>query len=193
MLDERRHLVGAVALGGRRHALAVDARCCGRPRVRRPRIDHVGHLVGRDRVAGAEAHGVAAVEIHVGAGAEQRGGGERQDRRPRTYFETWRSPLATSRMWPIGGAEPSERPLMRRSIGTVISAWPSRKNSAIVRRLRGVERRAQHVAGTRRAHDARRHDDDEVGFLLLVGGAARERAEHRHVGEPGQLLLVRRC
>ena len=80
---------------------------------------------------------------------------------------------------------------MRRSIGTVISDWPSRKNSASFAGRVRVERRAQHVAGAGRAHDARRHDDDEVGFFLLVGGAARERAEDRHVGEPGQLLLVR--
>src|SRR5689334_15195847 len=31
----------------------------------------------------------------------------------------------------------------------------------VVRRPRGVERRAQHVSRARRAHDARRHDDDE--------------------------------
>src|ERR1041385_2216466 len=60
----------------------------------------------------------------------------------------------------------------------------------IVRGLGGIERRAQHVTRARRTYQARRHDDDEVGFILLVGGAARERAEHRHVGKPGQLLLI---
>src|SRR5262245_2002741 len=61
----------------------------------------------------------------------------------------------------------------------------------IVRRLGAVERRAQHVAGAGRAHQTRRYDDDEVGFFLLIRGAAGERADHRHVGNPGQLLLVR--
>src|ERR1700741_3169550 len=60
----------------------------------------------------------------------------------------------------------------------------------IVRRLCAVERRAQHVAGPGGAHKVRRHDDDEVGFLLLKGGAARECAEHRHVANPRELLLV---
>src|SRR5690242_4739095 len=41
----------------------------------------------------------------------------------------------------------------------------------IVRRLRCIERRAQHVTGAGRTHQPRRHDDDEVGFILLVGGA----------------------
>src|SRR5438105_11516511 len=62
----------------------------------------------------------------------------------------------------------------------------------IVRWPRAVERRAQHVTGTSRAREARRDDDDEVGFLLLIRGAARERAEDRHIGEPRQLFLVRR-
>src|SRR5436305_3073274 len=47
----------------------------------------------------------------------------------------------------------------------------------VIRRLRVVERRAQHVARTGRAHQTRRHDDDEVGFLLLEGCAACARAE----------------
>src|ERR1041385_3293083 len=38
----------------------------------------------------------------------------------------------------------------------------------VVRRLRAVERRAQHVAGAGRADETRRYDDDEVGFLLLI-------------------------
>src|SRR4029077_7993707 len=62
----------------------------------------------------------------------------------------------------------------------------------IVRGARAVERRAQHVAGTGRAHEARGDDDDEIGFFLLIRRAARERAEDRHVGKPGQLLLVGR-
>src|SRR6185295_7456777 len=62
----------------------------------------------------------------------------------------------------------------------------------VVRRPRCVERRAQHVAGPRRPHEARRHDDDEVGLFLLIGRAARERAKDRHVGEPGKLTLIDR-
>src|SRR4029077_9253232 len=73
------HLVGAVALRCRRHPLAVigDVAVTG---VRRPRVDHMDDLVGGDRIAGREAHGIAPVEIHVGAGAEQRSRGKRQDR-----------------------------------------------------------------------------------------------------------------
>src|SRR3954449_3109230 len=63
---------------------------------------------------------------------------------------------------------------------------------SIVGRARAIERRAQHVAGAGRAHQVRRHDDDEIGLFLLIRGAARERAEDRHVGEPRQLLLVSR-
>src|SRR4051812_43811656 len=62
----------------------------------------------------------------------------------------------------------------------------------IVRRARIVERRAQHVTGTGRAHEVWRDDDDQVGLSLLIRGAACERAEDRHVREPRQLLLVRR-
>src|SRR4029078_9680058 len=60
-----------------------------------------------------------------------------------------------------------------------------------VRRPRAIERRAQRVARAGRAHQARRHDDHEIGFFLLISGATHQRAEHRHVGQPRQLLLVR--
>ena len=69
------------------------------------------------------------------------------------------------------------------------SALAHQEEVDVVRRQRGVERRLEGVAGPRRAHQARRHDDGEVGFLLLIGRAAEQRAEHRHVAEPGQLLL----
>src|SRR4051812_22984588 len=69
---------------------------------------------------------------------------------------------------------------------------PEQEEIRIVGGPRAVERRAQHVTGTCRAHEARRHDDDEVCFLLLVRGAAGQRTEHRHVGKPGELLLVLR-
>src|SRR3954452_13042902 len=38
----------------------------------------------------------------------------------------------------------------------------------VVRRLCGIERCAQHVTRTGRAHEARRYDDDEIGFTLLI-------------------------
>src|SRR5688572_26531527 len=69
-------------------------------------------------------------------------------------------------------------------------ALSEQEKLGIVRRLRAIERRAQHVAGAGRAHEARRHDDDEVGFLFLIGGAARQRAQDRHIAQPRQLLLV---
>ena len=96
-------------------------------------------------------------------------------------------------MWPIGGGAAvgaALEPALHRHGDFRLA---EQEEFRIVRRPRAVERRAQHVAGAGRAHEARRHDDDEVGLFLLVRGAARERAEHRHVGEPGQLLLVRRC
>ena len=122
-----------------------------------------------------EGHGVAPVEIHVGAGAEQRRA-QRQDRSQYPQGLSVRD-MALS----LGNVEDvadRRRRAVRAaldaaSIGTVISRWPSRKNSGSFAGCGGVERRAQHVAGPRRAHQARRHDDDEVGFLLLVDGAAR--------------------
>src|SRR3954462_4594802 len=48
----------------------------------------------------------------------------------------------------------------------------------VIRRLCRIERRAQHVTWAGRAYEMRRHDDDEVGLFLLIGGAARKRTEH---------------
>src|SRR5262245_28737814 len=46
----------------------------------------------------------------------------------------------------------------------------------VVRRQSLVERRLDHVAGSGRLDDARRHDDGEIGLVLLIGGAAEQRA-----------------
>src|SRR5262245_7581758 len=51
-----------------------------------------------------------------------------------------------------------------------------------------VGRRLDFIARTRRTHEMRRDDDGEVGFVLLVGLAGKQRTEHRHTAEPGQLF-----
>ncbi len=58
----------------------------------------------------------------------------------------------------------------------------------VVRRQRVVGRRPDHVARPRRTHQMRRHDDDEIGLVLLIGLRREQRAQHRHAAEPGQLL-----
>ena len=50
----------------------------------RPRVDHLGDPVGGDAIAGAERNGLAAVEIDVGAAAEQ-APSISDDRRPSAY------------------------------------------------------------------------------------------------------------
>ena len=50
-----------------------------------------------------------------------------------------------------------------------------------------VERRRQLLPGHGRPDQPWRHDDDEIGFLLLVGGAAEQRAQNRHGADPGKL------
>src|SRR5712671_248402 len=53
-----------------------------------------------------------------------------------------------------------------------------------------VERRLDRITGPRRVHKAGRDDDGEVGFVPLIGAARKQRAEYRHVAEPGHLLLI---
>src|SRR6266567_1543959 len=62
----------------------------------------------------------------------------------------------------------------------------------VVRRRGVIVRRAQVLVGSSRTHQTRRDDDDQIGFFLLIRGAARERAKHRYVGKPRQLLLIGR-
>src|SRR6266700_5694218 len=66
------------------------------------------------------------------------------------------------------------------------------KEIRVVCRRGVIERRAQVLVGPGRTHEARRNDDDQISFLLLIRGAARERAKHRHVSQPRQLLLIGR-
>src|SRR5215831_10745795 len=61
---------------------------------------------------------------------------------------------------------------------------------SVVPRHRIVERRLDRIAGPRRADQPGRHDDGEIGLVLLKRPACEQRAEHRHVTEPGHLLLV---
>src|SRR6266446_6529132 len=59
----------------------------------------------------------------------------------------------------------------------------------VVGRQRIVERGLDRIAWSRRTHDPRRDDDGEIGLLLLIGGAAEQRAEHRDIADPGDLVL----
>ncbi len=59
----------------------------------------------------------------------------------------------------------------------------------VVRRQRVVERRLDRIAGPGRPHQARRDDDGEIGLVLLIALAREQRTEHRHVAEPGHLVL----
>ena len=58
----------------------------------------------------------------------------------------------------------------------------------IVGRQRVVGRRLIDVARPRRTHQMRRHDNGEIGLVLLVGLRREQRAQHRHAAEPRQLL-----
>ena len=82
---------------------------------------------------------------------------------------------------------------MRRSIGTVISPWPSRKNSASFAGCvlsSGVRSTSPGRAGrTRRGVTMMTRSVSFFWYAALRD----ERAEHRHVAEPGQLLLVGLC
>ena len=65
---------------------------------------------------------------------------------------------------------------------------PEQEEVDVVRRQRVVDRRLDLVARPRRTHEVRRDDDDEIGLVLLIRLAGEQRAEHRHVAKPGQLL-----
>src|SRR5215467_11620693 len=69
-------------------------------------------------------------------------------------------------------------------------AFAFKEEISIVPWHRIVERRLDRIAGPRRAHQPGRHDDGEIGLVLLKRPACEQRAEHRHVTEPGHLLLV---
>src|SRR5882724_1099006 len=53
-----------------------------------------------------------------------------------------------------------------------------------------VERRANRIAWPRRGDKPRRHDDHEVGFLLLIRGTAHQRADDGKVADPRELRLI---
>ena len=91
---------------------------------------------------------------------------------------------------------PGERPLLGggdRAAG--VSAWPGvtsvlpiRKKSTSFGGRVSSSGVLIGVAGPRRPHETRRHDDGEIGLVLLVRLAGEQRAEHRHAAEPWQLL-----
>ena len=70
----------------------------------------------------------------------------------------------------------------------VTSVLPSRKKSTSLGGKRVVGRRLDQVARPRRPHQMRRHDDGEIGLVVLVGLRGEQRAQHRHAAEPRQLL-----
>ena len=55
-----------------------------------------------------------------------------------------------------------------------------------------VGRRLQSICRIGGAHDVWGHDDHELGFIVLKRGGAEERAEHRHIAEPRELVEVLR-
>src|SRR5579871_719207 len=70
----------------------------------------------------------------------------------------------------------AHRPVAKRCFAA--SIFPPRdfrlakkKEVDVVRRQGTVERSPDDIAGTGGLHDARCHDDDEVGFILLIGFA----------------------
>src|SRR5215470_16398650 len=69
-------------------------------------------------------------------------------------------------------------------------AFAFKEEIGVVARHRIVERRLDWIAGTSRPHQTRRDDDGEVGLVLLKRPACEQRTEHRHVTDPGHLLLV---
>src|SRR4051794_12876029 len=64
------------------------------------------------------------------------------------------------------------------------------KQVGVIRRQGVVERRLNYVARSSRPHDPWRDDDGKVGLVLLIRGAAEQRAEHRDIPQPRELLQV---
>src|SRR5262249_53914794 len=61
----------------------------------------------------------------------------------------------------------------------------------VICRQRVVERRLDRVAQASWPDQTRRDNDREIGLVLFVLRAAEQRAEHRDIAEPGQLILGR--
>src|SRR5687767_9876551 len=53
-----------------------------------------------------------------------------------------------------------------------------------------IERRGDHLAGRTGLHQPRRDDYHELGIVLLEARGLEQRADDRHVAEPGQLVLA---
>src|SRR5258708_4049979 len=60
----------------------------------------------------------------------------------------------------------------------------------VIGRQTGFKRRGQLLTRRRGGDQARRNDDHQVGFLLLVRRAAEQRAKHRNRPDPGHLRDV---
>ena len=60
----------------------------------------------------------------------------------------------------------------------------------VIGRQPRIERRYETLAGHHRRDEPRRHDDDQIRLLLLVGRAAEQRAEDRHRTNPRHLRKV---
>src|SRR5262249_15165222 len=58
----------------------------------------------------------------------------------------------------------------------------------VIRRQGVIGRRLDLIARPRRTHEMRRDNDGEIGFILLVGLAGEQRAQHRYAAKPRQLI-----
>src|SRR5665213_2730841 len=80
-----------------------------------------------------------------------------------------------------GGREPAR--LGARDFGLA-----EQEEVTVVRRQAIVSRRLDQIARARRLDQMRRHDDGEIGLVLLIGLGREQRAQNRHAAEPWQLF-----
>src|SRR5262245_42085317 len=81
------HVALPVALDGDLHALTVEGQILVAD-IARPRIDHLRHPIGVDVVVGAQCNRVAAIEVEIGAPAEQGAKSDRREQRFATCFSS---------------------------------------------------------------------------------------------------------
>ena len=83
-----------------------------------------------------------------------------------------------------------EAPAARHVVGVSFLAFriAHQEQVDVIRLKRRIERGRQMLARTHGLHEMRGHDDDEIGLALLEVGRSEERADHRHVAEPGELI-----
>ena len=119
--------------------------------------------------------------------SEQPASAARQDcREDGGRFSSWTEttfmpPFGRSRTWPVNSR--GGTPACRRALACDDFGLAHQEQVGVVGRQRAVERRLDDVAGPRRADQPRRHDDGEIGLVLLVrprcGTARRAPARRR--------------